>query len=73
MVHSDDPIIISVPRAVLSAIAELPTELNDRMHQLLETNTEGNLRSFQKAELEGLVRIAQLGQIAAMALRANAK
>jgi len=43
--------------------------MTDRMHQLLEKNTDGDLRVHEKVELESLVRIAELGQIAALALR----
>jgi hypothetical protein len=71
MVQATDPVIISVPRAVLSTIVDLSAELTDRMHQLLERNTDGDLRSHEKAELETLVRVAELGQIVSMALQSE--
>ena len=69
MVQATDPVTISVPRDVLLSIVELSSDMTDRMHQLLEKNTDGHLRPHEKAELESLVRIAELGQIAAVALR----
>jgi hypothetical protein len=69
MVQASDSVTISVPRMVLTSIVDLSSEMTDRMHQLLEKNTDGDLRSHEKAELESLVRIAELGQIAALALR----
>ena len=73
MTQAADPILISVPRAVLSDLAELPAQLNDRMHDLLERNTDGALAPHEQAELTTLVRVAELGQIAAMALHPQGK
>ena len=69
MIQGADPITLSVPRSVLTEIVQLSDELNDRMHELLERNTDGQLASSERAELETLVRIAQFGQIVSMALR----
>ena len=69
MVQATDSVTISVPRTTLASIVEMSSEMTDRMHQLLEKNTDGDLRAHEKAELESLVRIAELGQIAALALR----
>ncbi|HVT88299.1 MAG TPA: hypothetical protein VHD56_05570 [Tepidisphaeraceae bacterium] len=69
MVQVADPITFSVSREVLSGIVKLSDELTDRMHVLLERNTDGKLDHTEKAELETLVRMAQFGQIVSMALQ----
>jgi hypothetical protein len=68
MVQAVDPVTFSVPRAVASEIVELSAELTDRMHELLERNTDGQLAPIEKTELETLVRVAEFGQIVSMAL-----
>jgi len=68
MVQAADPITFSVPRTVLADIAKLSAELTDRMHALLERNTDGQLTRTEKAELETLVRMAEFGQIVSTAL-----
>ena len=68
MIQATDPITVSVPRTVLSDIVHLSDELTDRMHALLERNTDGALNPLEKSELETLVRISQFGQIVSMAL-----
>ncbi len=69
MVQAVDDVTISVPRSVLSNIVELTSELNERMHDLLERNTDGGLGATERAELETLVRMAEFGQIVSLALR----
>lgn len=73
MVKAVDPITVSIPRTVLSDIVELSAELTDRMHELLERNTDGKLGRIEKAELETLVRMAEFGQIVSMALGQQVK
>jgi hypothetical protein len=68
MIQSADPITFSVPRGVLSDIVSLSADLNDRMHHLLEKNTDGQLSEIEKEELQTLVRMAEFGQIVSMAL-----
>ena len=68
MVQIADPITFSVSRAVLTDISHLSAELTDRMHELLERNTEGPLNPNETAELQTLVRMAEFGQIISMAL-----
>jgi hypothetical protein len=68
MIQTADPITISVSRSMLADIVQLSAELTDRMHELLERNTDGSLTSSEKAELESLVRMAQFGQIVSVAL-----
>ena len=72
MIQSADPITFSVPRTVLSDIVRLSDELTDRMHDLLERNTDGRLSPTERAELETLVRMAEFGQIVTMALQPKA-
>lgn len=72
MVQAADPVTISVPRNILSEIAHLSAELTDRMHELLERNTDGQLTASEKSELETLVRMAEFGQIVSMALQPQA-
>jgi hypothetical protein len=69
MIQSADPVTFSVPRTVLTDIAELSSELTDRMHALLERNTDGQLGAIERAELETLVRMAEFGQIVSLALQ----
>ncbi len=64
-----DPITVSVPRDVADGIVQLSADLTDRMHALLERNTDGALAATERAELETLVRMAQFGQIVAMAIK----
>jgi hypothetical protein len=73
MIQSADPITFSVPRRVLSDIIQLSAELTDRMHQLLERNTDGQLSPSENAELETLVRVAEFGQIVSLALQSQAR
>jgi hypothetical protein len=73
MVQAADPITFSVPRTVLSDIVELSADLTDRLHELLERNTDGALPPLEKAELETLVKMAEFGQIVSMALQPQDK
>lgn len=47
----------------------LSAKLTDRMHELLERNTDGALSAIEQAELETLVQMSQFGQIVSMALQ----
>jgi len=73
MIQSADPITFSMPRNVATDIVQLSADLTDRMHELLERNTDGNLQPAEKAELETLVRMAQFGEIVSMAIQASGK
>ena len=68
IIQAADPVTISVSRKILSEIAHLSAELTDRMHELLERNTDEQLTASEKSELETLVRVAEFGQIVSMAL-----
>ncbi len=69
MIQASDPITLTVPRTVLTGIAQLSADLTDRMHELLERNTNGQLQPVETAELQTLVQMAQFGQIVSMALQ----
>jgi hypothetical protein len=71
MVQATDSVLISIPRTMLSTISELSPALTDRLHQLLEKNTNGDLRLHEKFELETLVQMAEFGQIVTMALQSK--
>lgn len=53
--HMADPadfITFSLPREVAMEIVTMSGELTDRLHELLERNTEGALVATERAELE---------------------
>lgn len=62
-----DAVTLTLPRSMLPELPVLAKSLNDRMHELLERNTEGTLVETERAELETLVQVAQVVQILAMA------
>jgi hypothetical protein len=66
---TNDDIILTLPRLVVPDVVTLSDTLTDRMHALLERNTDGALSAVERAELETLVQMAQFGQILSMALR----
>lgn len=68
MMHPAEAVTISVPRHLLAQISQLSSGLADRMHELLERNTDGQLSPTEKSELETLVRVAEFGQIVSLAL-----
>jgi demethoxyubiquinone hydroxylase (CLK1/Coq7/Cat5 family) len=63
-----DPIQLTFSRATLRDVHQLSNAMIDRMHALLERNTDGELSDAERSELEGLVRIAHFGQAVASAL-----
>jgi hypothetical protein len=69
MTPTADPVTFSVPRTILSDIVRLSADLIDRMHELLERNTDGKLNATERRELETLVQMAEFGQIVSMALQ----
>jgi hypothetical protein len=54
-------------------MVSLSESLNNRMHDLLERNTDGTLSPIERAELETLVEMAQFGQIISIALKSVAQ
>jgi hypothetical protein len=73
MVQMADPVTLSLPRQVLTDLATLTDEMTDRMHALLERNTDGQLDEVELRELEFLTSVAQFGRIIALALRDPAR
>jgi hypothetical protein len=70
MIVRDDTITLTLPRSSVGGILDLSAELTDRMHALLERNTDGELTTVEKQQLDTLVRMAHFGQIVSMALSA---
>jgi len=68
-----DPITLTLARSQLEGIQQLSSDLVERMHELLEKNTEGEITELEKSELETLVRISQFSQIVSMALELNSR
>jgi len=68
--ESDD-ISVTLPRAVVAELPKLSADLTARMHALLERNTDGELSSTERDELETLVRMAEVAQILSMAASAR--
>jgi hypothetical protein len=66
-VNPADAVTLTLPHSMLPELPALARSLNDRMHALLERNTEGTLVETERAELETLVQVAQIVQILAMA------
>jgi hypothetical protein len=64
---SSDAITLTFPRSILPELPTLAQGLNERMHELLERNTEGALTETERAELETLAQMAQFAQILAVA------
>jgi hypothetical protein len=68
MIHAADPVTLSIPRTILTDLVDCSADVSERMHALLERNADGALSASERAELTALVRIAEFGQVAAMAL-----
>jgi len=69
MTQLDESLTLTIPRDLAREIPTLASDLNDRMHELLERNTDGALSATERAQLEDLVKMSQFAQILAMALR----
>ncbi len=67
MTPAIETVVLTLPRSVVPELPSLSRGLNDRMHGLLERNTEGTLSATEREELETLVEMAQFAQILAMA------
>jgi len=68
-----DSVTLTIPRSAVSDVRSLTGALLDRMHELLERNTEGTLTEVERESLETLVQMAQFGQLIASALDAQAE
>jgi hypothetical protein len=70
MSQAAESVTVTLPRSAVGDVLALSDALTDRMHELLERNTDGNLTAVERAELETLVKVSQFGQILSMALKA---
>lgn len=59
------PITLTIPPQVASELPSLANDLTERMHELLERNTDGALEDAERRELETLVHMAQFAQLLA--------
>ncbi|MBK9259494.1 MAG: hypothetical protein IPM54_06610 [Polyangiaceae bacterium] len=67
MSSSTDTVVLSFPRAIVPELPTLSKSLTERMHGLLERNTDGVLTATEREELETLVQMSQFAQLLAMA------
>jgi hypothetical protein len=68
-----EAVTLTFPRSVVGDVMSLSAKLVDRMHELLERNTDGNLSPVERDELETLVQMAEFGQLLSTALAAQAR
>ncbi len=68
-----EAVTLTLPRSAIPDVIQLSASLLDRMHDLLERNTDGTLSPLEREELDTLVKMAQFGQIVSMALNLPAK
>jgi hypothetical protein len=61
-------ITVTLPASVASEVPVMTQRLVDRMHQLLERNTDQSLNPMEKDELAALVDMAEFAQLLASAL-----
>jgi hypothetical protein len=62
-------ITVTLPASVATEIPLLAEKLLDRMHHLLERNTEGQISPLEREQLESLVEMAEFAQLVASAVR----
>lgn len=67
-----EAVTLTLPRSAIADVVSLSASLQDRLHHLLERNTDGSLSPIEREELETLVHLAQFGQIVSMALQGAA-
>jgi hypothetical protein len=72
MSSTTDAVVLTIPRAIVPELPSLSKSLTDRMHALLERNTDGALGAAEREELETLVQMAQFAQILAMVVQGAA-
>lgn len=68
-----EPVTLTFPRFAVDGVVALSESLTDKMHALLERNTDGALSPDERAELETLVQIAQFGQLISAAAKATGR
>lgn len=69
MAATTDQVTLTFPKAAVNGVSEISADLLDRMHALLERNTDGSLSAIEKAELETLVRMTQFSELLSSALQ----
>ena len=69
----EESVTVTLPRSAVGGVLSLSRLLLDRMHELLERNSDGALSAFEREELEALVEMSQFGQVFSLALQAQAK
>lgn len=67
MAASPDTLVLTIPRSVASELPALSRSLVDRMHALLERNTDGALGATEREEVATLVEMAQFAELLAAA------
>ena len=67
MSTAPDSITLTIPQSIAVELSKRAAGWNDRMHELLEANTDGALSAPEHRELEALVLLDQFAQILAMA------
>lgn len=72
MSSSADAVVLTIPRSIVPELPSLSKGLTDRMHGLLERNTDGSLTEAEREELSTLVEMAQFAQVLAMAAQGAA-
>ncbi len=68
MAQVSDDVTLTLPRSAVPDVVSLSARLLDRMHEVLERETDDNLCSVEREELDTLVQMAQFGQIVSLAL-----
>ena len=68
MTPDADSVVFTVPRAAVTDVKSLSDSLVERLHELLERNTEGTLSEVEREALVTLVQMAQFAQIVSMGL-----
>lgn len=69
--QADEPVILKLPRSAVPDVSAFSETLLDRMHELLERNTDGALTSVEQQEAETLVELAQFSQVLALSMKAG--
>ena len=64
-----ESVTVTLPRSAVGGVLSLSKALLDRMHELLERNTDGSLSTSEQQQLEVLVEMAQFGQLLSMTLQ----
>ena len=63
-----DSITVILPASLVNDFPVMAERLVERMHELLERNTEGQLNDLEKDELRALVEMAEFAQVFATAV-----